>query len=159
MSVTFVGSDIAPRAKDQCWHPYHRQAQHSSCVTDSKSILGCPDYTKLIGGRAKDSGVPFGPPYMPVDLRALIERHDPAQAAYTASDSSNPFLGKKILVLSGADDPVVPWPCSDEFVQNLDVGPDGVKKVFVYPGIGHTCTPEMVKEMATFLWENSLTKP
>lgn len=126
------------------------------CKTLLYLKIGCPDYLKLIGGRAEETSVPFEPPYMPASLRSFIERHDPAQAAYTASDASNPFLGKKILVLSGGDDPIVRWRCSEEFVEKLNVGPDGLKKVLVYPGVGHTCTPEMVVEMGTFLWNNIL---
>ena len=119
---------------------------------------GCPDYLKLIGGRAKDSGVAFAPPHIPAHLHALISRDDPAQYASSSSSSDpNPFVGKKVLVLSGADDPVVPWSCSEEFVDGLDVGEGGAKKVVVYPGVGHACTPEMVQEAAAFLWEHVLS--
>ena len=110
-----------------------------------------------MSGRAKESGVAFAPPHIPDALNTLIKLDDPAQSAYTASDTSNPFLGKKVLVLSGAADPIVPWTCSEEFVEQLHVGPNGVKKAIAYPGVGHTCTPEMVGEMAKFLWENVLS--
>lgn len=122
-------------------------------------LVGCPDYLKLIRGRATETNVPFAPPYMPASLLSLIQQHDPAQADYSSSSAaSNPFVGKKILVLSGADDPVVPWHCSEAFVEGLDVGvgQGGVKKAIAYPGVGHECTPEMVKEMAAFVWEHVL---
>ena len=118
--------------------------------------VGCPDYIKLITGRAKDSGVAFEPPHIPASLLAVIERDDPASATFTAQGPSNPFIGKKILVLSGGDDPVVPWHCSEDFVHRLYVGDTGAKTFFAYPGVGHACTSEMQDEMATFLWENAL---
>ncbi|THH02614.1 hypothetical protein EW026_g333 [Hermanssonia centrifuga] len=107
-------------------------------ITLGIPIIGCPDYLKLISGRAKESEIPFEPPYIPKTFLSYIQQHDPAQASYTISEASNPFLGKKILVLSGADDPLVQWSCSQEFVENLQ------------------CTPDMVKEMANFVWDNVL---
>ena len=68
----------------------------------------------------------------------------------------NPFLRKKVLVLSGGDDPLVPFSYAEEFVTNLNVGPKGVKEVVVAPGVGHECTPEMVKQMAAFVWKHAL---
>lgn len=119
-------------------------------------IIACPDYTKLITKRAKYSGISLAPPHYPDSLRTYIERNDPARAPYTASDASNPFLGKKVLVLSGGEDPLVPFVHSQEFVDGLNVGPKGIKKVYVAPGVGHECTPEMVKQMADFIFENAL---
>lgn len=55
-----------------------------------------------------------------------------------------------MLGFVGAD-PLVPWNASEEFVEGLVVGPKGVKKVFVQPNTGHTCSTEMVKEMVEFL--------
>lgn len=119
-------------------------------------IIACPDYMKLITKRAKYSGVPLEPPYFTDSLRAYIEKHDPARAPYTAADASNPFWGKKVLVMSGGSDPLVPFTYSEEFVEGLNVGPEGVKKVIVQPGVQHECTPGMVKEMAEFIWDNCL---
>lgn len=119
-------------------------------------IIACPDYTKLITARAKYSKIPLEPPYFPAALQAYIATHDPARAPYTANDTSNPFLGKKVLVLSGGSDPLVPFKYSEEFVAGLNVGADGVKKVVVVPGVEHECTPGMVKEMVEFVWEHCL---
>ena len=68
----------------------------------------------------------------------------------------NPYVDKKILVLSGEVDKTVPWACGGEVVQNLNVGAKGMKKVVVYPGVGNTCMDAMVIEMAEFLWEHAL---
>ncbi|KAG1726606.1 Alpha/Beta hydrolase protein [Suillus lakei] len=116
-------------------------------------IIGCPDYTKLISQRAKSSGVPFSPPYYPSSLKTYVEAHDPAQLPYRAKDASNPFLGRKILVLSGKEDRLVPWVASAEFVQGLEVGEGegGVKRVVVEEGAGHECTEGMQREAGLFV--------
>ncbi|THG99031.1 hypothetical protein EW026_g3238 [Hermanssonia centrifuga] len=115
----------------------------------------------LITARAKYSHIPVSPPYFPPSLLSYIATHDPINTAYTASNSSNPFLNKKILVLSGGSDPLVPFEHSRKFVEGLNVGwgkeQGGVKEVVVMDGVGHECTPEMVKLMANFLWEHSLS--
>ncbi|KAH9941352.1 Alpha/Beta hydrolase protein [Amylocystis lapponica] len=130
--------------------------QHEPRVKIGIPIIGCPDYLRLMQERAEKTSTKFAPPAVPDSLITLVKRDDPAFAPYTALDISNPFLGKKILVLSGAEDKLVPWHASEGFVENLSVG-DGVKKVFLQPGAGHECTPEMVKELSQFLWENALT--
>jgi len=119
-------------------------------------IIGCPDFLTMMGERAVKNGLAAGPPYFPDSLVALVQRDDPASAPYASQGAENPFLGKKVLVLSGADDKLVPWTASAEFVQELELGEGGVKKVVVAPGVGHECTPEMVKEMAQFVWEEAL---
>ena len=118
---------------------------------------GCPDYLALISERAAQNGIPLEPPYIPKTFLALVAQQDPATAPYTAADASNPFYGKKILVLSGEDDKLVPWSASEKFVDNLNVGPDGVKEVVVAPGVGHECTKDMVRAMSKFIWEKALS--
>ncbi|KAF8842013.1 alpha/beta-hydrolase [Paxillus ammoniavirescens] len=113
-------------------------------------IIGCPDYTKLMSQRAERTGVPFTPPYYPPQLKVYVDAHDPANFPFRANDATNPFLGKRILVLSGAKDKLVPWTASTEFVEGLEVG-DGVKKVVLEENAGHECTPLMVQEAALFV--------
>ena len=78
---------------------------------------------------------------------------------YTTHDAANPFLGKKLLVLSGADDRIVPWSSARGVVERLEVGAQGVKEVFVEPGIGHDFSPAMVERAARFIWEHALLGP
>nr|VWO99637.1 Phosphate import ATP-binding protein PstB (EC (ABC phosphate transporter) (Phosphate-transporting ATPase) [Ganoderma boninense] len=119
-------------------------------------IIGCPDYLTLISKRAKAHKLPFGPPHIPDTLVQVVKRADPVTAPYTAADESNPFLGKKILVLSGREDKTVPWSAAKDFVEGLNVGEQGVKEVMVEPGTGHDFSPAMVKEAARFVWEHAL---
>jgi alpha-beta hydrolase superfamily lysophospholipase len=118
---------------------------------------GCPNYIHLMTERAKTSGVKYVPPVAPQTFVDYLQATDAGQVPYTSSDKAlNPYIGKKILVLSGKEDPIVPWVSSDEVVKNLNVGDTGVKKVIVYPGVAHECTQEMVTEMADFVWEHAL---
>jgi len=103
----------------------------------------------LIKRRAQRADVPFSAPFFPESLKALVERADPT----AAGDS---FLGKRILVLSGEVDPLVPWSASKKFVEELDVGEGGVKRVSVHPGVKHDCTKGMIEETASFIKEMCL---
>jgi len=71
---------------------------------------------------------------------------------------SNPFLNKRILVLSGAADKLVPWSASETFVNNLKVG-SGIKKVVLEDGAGHEVTAKMVEEASAFVWDWLLERP
>lgn len=121
-------------------------------------IVGSADYLTLLEGRAKQSSLSLSPPYIPDTLRELIKKNDPVWTPYEASDSTNPFVGKKILALSGAIDPLVPWSASETFFNKLNVGRNGAKKVVVEPDVGHTCTPAMLNLAAGFIWEHALSE-
>lgn len=117
---------------------------------------GAPDYLALLSERAALNGIPFEPPYIPQTFLSVVSQQDAAAAPYSIADSSNPFYGKKILVLAGAEDKLVPWSAWKAFVDNLAVGPDGAKEVIQAPGVGHECTQEMVRAMSRFIWERAL---
>ena len=61
-----------------------------------------------------------------------------------------------MLVLSGGDDPTVPWEASRGFVEALDVGRSGRKEVVVVGGVKHEFTEGMKEEMFRFFWEEAL---
>ncbi|PPQ91826.1 hypothetical protein CVT25_000273 [Psilocybe cyanescens] len=84
-------------------------------------IIGCPDYMELMKYRANSSGVSLEAPYMPASFSKLVESVDPASKDFTSTKAHNPFIGKKILVLSGEEDPLVPWVASKKFVERLEV--------------------------------------
>ncbi|KAF9494486.1 hypothetical protein BDN71DRAFT_1483035 [Pleurotus eryngii] len=124
---------------------------HEPRITFAVVILGCADYLALMSRRAAESEFELASPTLPPSLVSLIGQVDPIYTPYTVNDSRNPFLGKKILVLRGAMDRIVPWSASARFVQDLQVGERGLKKVMVQEGVGHECTLEMTKLMAEFL--------
>ena len=113
-------------------------------------IIGCPDYLALMQDRAKGSDLQFGPPILPDSLLKIIEKESPVSPSTTVKE---PFLGKKILVLAGGKDELVPWVFSKSFVKGIKVGERGVKKVVVYPDVGHEFTPSMEEDVANFVWE------
>lgn len=121
-------------------------------------IIGCPDFMTLIRGRALKLHLPPEPPYFPTHLAEIVNRNDPAGKPFDRLDTANPFLGKKILVLSGANDKLVPWDASRQFVESLEVGDKGIKKVIVQAGVGHECTSEMLEELAKFVGDEYLRK-
>ena len=105
--------------------------------------------------RAKQQGIPLEPPHFPRSLQQVIERHDPASKDYGSVDpQSNPFIGKQVFVLCGEKDEDVPWTAGAEFVEGLEVGATGTKRVRVYPGVGHSCTDEMQEDVLAFLVRN-----
>lgn len=103
--------------------------------------------------RAAKSNLDFGPPYMPQSLLQLLERLDPDSVSYTSTtdSTSNPYLGKKILVLHGEKDELVPWSCCGTFVDGLQVGEKGEKKVFIEQDRGHETSSLMVSELVKWM--------
>jgi len=127
-------------------------------ITIGIPIIGSPDYLKLISMRAQEFKIPFQPPHVPQSLLSLIQSTDPANTLYTSLSSLNPFLGKKILVISGGKDGIVPWSCSREFVEALEVGKEkgGRKEVVVFEEAGHELTRAMVERVFEFVREEML---
>lgn len=108
-------------------------------------IIGCPDYKTLMLYRTEKSKIPFASPYIPNSLLALIEKQDPVNNAKS-------FVGKKILVLSGGSDELVPWSASQAFVDGLQ---SEVKEVIVASGIKHQVTDDMLVQTARFIVEHT----
>lgn len=113
-------------------------------------ICGCADYLTLMEQRAEKLGIPRTSPYFPESLRALVRTYD------TVVAPPGTFAGKRVLVLVGADDILVPWSASRAFVEALDVGERGKKRVVVQPGVKHKYTDEMREELFRFFWEEAL---
>jgi predicted esterase len=90
-----------------------------------------------------------------------VKSTDPASSTVDITSSSkdvNPFVDKRILVLSGGADKLVPWEASKDFVDALyvDGRRGGIKQVFVQDGAGHEVTEEMTSRLAEFVWEFGL---
>ena len=105
--------------------------------------------------RAFKASVPLAPPYTPTTLLSRITSDFPSH--YQSPDPSlNPFIGKKILVLSGEKDKLVPWDASSAFVEGMNVGREGRRKVLLQEGVGHEFTEEMRRALIEFFWEEAL---
>lgn len=103
-------------------------------------------------GRARYLGIPRTPPYFPLSLRELVRVNDTVPAPVPA------FAGKRLLVLAGGDDRLVPWEASRAFVEALDVGQTGRKVVMVVPGVKHELTDDMRELMFAFFCEEALIR-
>lgn len=109
----------------------------------------------MLAPRALKASIPLAPPYIPTTLLSRITADFPS--FYQSSDPSlNPFIGKKILVLSGEKDRLVPWDASSAFVEGMEVGREGRRKVRLQEGVGHEFTEEMRQALIEFFWEEAL---
>ena len=101
--------------------------------------------------------IAFGPPAVPCSLLSLIASRAPPSTAFTSPDAgANPFIGRKILVLSGRHDRLVPHePHTRAFLDALELGPEGVKEHQAYE-CGHELTEEMVERAARFVARHGL---
>jgi len=127
-------------------------------ITIGIPIIGCPSFLDLMLPRAAQYSL-SGPPTFPQSLVSYVQSNDPSSTKFTSPDpSQNPFIGKKILVLSGGADKLVPWKASQEFVEGLNVGEKGVKVVYVQDGTGHECTQEMIRHLGEFVVEWGVIK-
>lgn len=145
------------------WHVLANEPRISIGVP----FIGMPDYSRLLASRTRTSFVANAPPYVPASLKALVDEIDPAQTPYDSFDARrNPFRGKKICVLSGANDKLVLWDWNEDFLKALVVGePSGPKgempglKIHRRPGVGHEVTEEMVEEAGEWIWRWGIVAP
>lgn len=116
------------------------------------AIIGCPDYVGLMTHRARQSGMgALQAPHFPASLRQIVEKEDPVGCEYWSLDEAkNPFLGKRVFVICGADDDLVPSSAGGEFYDKLEVG-HGVKRRSIHGGVGYQCTEAMEEETSAFL--------
>ncbi|KAF8601524.1 alpha/beta-hydrolase [Ceratobasidium sp. AG-I] len=125
---------------------------HDPRVSLLVPIIGSPSYLTLLGHRAAGLGIPFAPPYLPNSLKRELERAQP---------KIDDFRDKDVLVLSGAEDTLVPYDegGSKAFVDRLkEAGVCRTLDVWVQPGAEHECTEEMIKRTTEFIWAKGLRR-
>jgi dipeptidyl aminopeptidase/acylaminoacyl peptidase len=111
---------------------------HDTRISLLIPVIGSPSYLTLFQYRADGLGLLLAPPYLPASLRREMERTSPRVEA---------FRGKDILVMSGAEDKLVPFneSGSREFTRRLkDSGICRTLEVWVQPETGHACSNEMI---------------
>lgn len=121
---------------------------------------GSPNYLILMWDRAGQysSVLPSpseGPPTFPKALIDLIQRTSPGRSP---SSGDSLVKGKKVLVLSGGADPLVPWKFSRQFVDELKASGQGKVEVIVEPEAKHEVTPTMVQNVVRFVWDEVLSE-
>lgn len=146
---------VAVTGKSLGGHAAWQVLTHEPRIRVGVPFIGTPDFQKLIHMRAVKSHLQDTPPVVPPSLRELFRTIDPAMMPYREPSPRNPFWGKKICACCGADDQLVRFSYSEEFLTNLVVAPPAEQResfeVFVQPGVGHTVTDDMLKVGSRFL--------
>ncbi|PQE04668.1 alpha beta hydrolase fold-containing protein [Rutstroemia sp. NJR-2017a BBW] len=153
-------------------------------VTAGVVIIGCPDYLRVMTDRARLSKLPtytssngasfLGSKDFPLALVNSVKKYDPKGLIFgTSSIDASPsesekkrireildqkIRGKRILVCSGGIDKLVPYHCSEPFLQFLKNATSGWYKdggVYlednVYADAGHVFNDEMMKDTVRFV--------
>lgn len=113
---------------------------HDKRVQAGCPIIGCPDFMTLMSSRAEAFGG-LTKDMMPDSLRAVIHALDP---------KVENMKGKRILILSGKKDKLVPYDKGANFINNLQSVAQSVQTE-IYPGVGHRCTETMIEELSRFI--------
>lgn len=112
---------------------------------------------------------------IPEGLRKLIQQEGPMACEFGGSEKeSNPYLGRRIMVVAGSKDKrtyslvwtivcrnrligryavaVVPYaPYTKDFMDKLVVGEVGAKETLILEGAGHEMTPEGDEQIGEFI--------
>ena len=161
---------------------------HEKRFSAAVIVIGCPDYSRLMSHRAEASGLDswwestppgvnfFGSDDFPSNLIETVHERDPAgyflgtkcdksilydpEAKGLQEEFRNSIAGKKILVLSGAADELVPYSCAKPFLDFLkhEIANDEHLIRFktylediLFPNTGHAMPEEMIKQAVRFI--------
>jgi Dienelactone hydrolase family len=113
-------------------------------------IIGCPSYIELMEYRLKQQYLPNEPPHLPKSFIKVLHKEDPGSIYRATGQISDHLKKKHILVLSGGDDPLVPWSASKTFISELQPKAKDLK-VNVYEGIAHEYTSKMIQDFYTWM--------
>ncbi|ELU40460.1 alpha/beta hydrolase family domain-containing protein [Rhizoctonia solani AG-1 IA] len=118
--------------------------------------IGSPDFLEIATARNNLTGLPLVSSYMTSVTRNHILKNDPVSCRRN-SLRPDPFMNKHILALAGAQDGMIPFTATRQFLDRINVGPIGTKRLIIQQGVGHQCTREMVIEMAELVWAVALS--
>ena len=109
-------------------YPCHRQW----LITDDRikwgcDFIGCPSLITHMENRLKESGLPASPPWLPRSLLRVLERDDPGAILRRTGRVPPSLKTKRILVLHGTEDPMVPWSISSELISHLQQQCEGLQ--------------------------------
>ncbi|GAA6062521.1 hypothetical protein JCM10212_001571 [Sporobolomyces blumeae] len=134
---------------------------HDPRISLGIPIIGSPSTLTLLSDRAQSLApclggpLPVSGPFFPSTFVSLLDRVDPSNLPIEST-----WKGKKVLVLSGQDDELVPFEKggTSAFVERLrtEAGLDRLD-VWVQPNTGHACTPEMMARSTEFVWKHGLS--
>jgi dienelactone hydrolase len=131
---------------------------HDPRIAVGVPIIGCCDYLALMRNRLRSmlakrsthDAKKTEEDYLPEGLKSALGQLDAAGMGERAIEK---LKEKKILVLCGADDRLVPYSCSQQFIELLQqaMSAAGVCEVVVEEGKGHELTDSMVAAAGDFL--------
>ncbi|KAG9128386.1 hypothetical protein FRC07_014800 [Ceratobasidium sp. 392] len=130
------------------WLAIDRDPRLSVCIP----VIGSPDFLDIATQRSSSPGVPLVSSYMSSSIRNYIIKNDPVSRKRSPSQQTS-FMNKHVLALAGAQDGMIPLLATRAFLDRIDVGPAGTKRLVIQQGVGHQCTREMVREMAKLVWK------
>lgn len=138
-------------------HAAYLSLLHEPRITAGVVVIGCPDYLALMAHRAARSGIAGGVTgaarEFPEDLTEVVKGVDPAAMGVGEIVRRGLLQGKKVLTLSGGADRLVPVACAEGFWGEVRAARErgewtGEWRDVVCEGVGHECTPEMVRELS-----------
>lgn len=88
---------------------------------------------------------------MTSETREYIIKNDPVSRRLSPA-RPNPYMNKHVLAIAAAQDGMMPLLPTRQFLDRIDVGSVGTKKLIIQEGVGHQCTRRMVIQMAEFVW-------
>jgi hypothetical protein len=124
-------------------------------VSLSLWCTGSPDFLDIVTVRSNLTCIPLLSSFMTLATRNYIIQHDPV-SRHRSPERPNPFVNKHILAIIGAQDCIVPLLPTRQFIDRINVGPLGSKRLIIQEGVGHQCTREMIVHMAEFVWTVAL---
>ena len=112
-------------------HAAHLAVLHLPKITSAVVVIGCPDYPALLLQRLKQCKITGVPGYLPREFMHLISAQHPTPLPPQPPITSSPLLtsphvspvellaGKKILVLGGKKDRLVPPELGRAFIEGV----------------------------------------
>ena len=181
-----LGVSLGGHSAWQCI--FHEQRFKAAVI-----VIGCPDYIRLMSHRAQMSSLdswcgstPPGANFLgsddfPSSLVDAVGKGDPAGLSLGTTPEKNILrdpksralqdllrkciAGKKILVISGAADTLVPYSCAKPFMEmlknqiatddHLIMSKTQIEDV-IFPNTGHTMSEQMVQRAVNFIIDKML---
>ena len=125
--------------------------KQDSRISVGVPMIACADYLSLMNERGSKYDIKLEQPVLPSTLAYNISKFDPMASFENSKESWN---GKKICVLSGNDDKLVPHKHQVKFIDNLKnyyQTKDGVIVAKAFEGVKHEVNEEMQITCARFI--------
>lgn len=116
-------------------------------IKAASAVIGTPDWASLMAAPATaELFLQHGIIACPADMQGFVGLAEKVQPMNRLENAA----GMPLLMLNGAEDPLMPVPPLERFAEKLHRlrGDDGSVRLSVYPGMGHADSVEMNVEIA-----------